>query len=80
MIILTKTATNLINPDNAVFLVNTNLHNEASSNELNLSRVVRQITIPADMQVAVLVSYHNSGLMTTETNGNVVECQYSIIS
>lgn len=44
------------NADDTVFDVNTHLQDDVSSKEFNLCYVMRQVTIPAHSQAAVLVS------------------------
>lgn len=76
--IWTRMATNMIRAYDTVFNVNTSSHDEALRDEFNLCCVARLITVPAYTQAAVLVSCQSAGLMTIETDHDVVECRCSI--
>lgn len=77
-IILTKTAIDYLHSEYAVFNVNTNSLDDASSDELNLCRVARQVTLPANTHVAVFVSCQGFGVMNIEIQGYLVECRCSM--
>lgn len=70
---MTKRTVNSINADNRVFKVNKHSQDDAPSTEFNLCRVAHQVTIPAYLQGAVLISSQSAGLMTKNTHVNVVE-------
>lgn len=77
-IISTRTVLNLKYVDNTVFNLNTSSQDDTSSDELNLCRVARQVTIPARTQAAVLVSCKGAGPMIIETHDNVIGRWYCI--
>lgn len=74
-----KTATRSIKNHAAVFNVNENYHYNIVSDDFSLRYVVGHVTLPLYMQAAVLFSCQGAGLMTIETQRNVVEQRCSMM-
>lgn len=64
-----------MNAEDTVFNVNTDSHDDASSNGFNLCRVAHQEPLPAYMQAAALVDRRGPGPMTIKTHCKVAERQ-----